>query len=65
MSGSSPMKNRNFGLLLSILVLLQGNAYATAEGTGLTRVECNKAALFAAGTEGPRHYASDNDLEVL
>lgn len=57
--------NRYFCLLLATSVLLLAAPKAFAEGTGLTRVECNKAALFAAGTEGPRHYAPDHDLEVL
>src|SRR5512137_1036218 len=59
------MMNRYFGLLLTAGVLLQGAANAFTEGTGLTRVECNKAAMFAAGSETARHYAPDYDLEVL
>ena len=59
------MMNRYFVLLLAVGVLLQDATNAFAEGTGLARVECNKAAMFAAGSETARHYASEHDLEVL
>ncbi len=59
------MINRYFALSLAAGLLLPCAANVFAEGTGLTRAECNKAAMFAAGPETARHYAPDNDLEVL